>query len=299
MLTRLRAWFLRLWYRYMNWRAWRAPNVHDSQGAVELPGAVGPIRGHFYRGPHAEERPLVIYFHGGGWIIGDLQTHHAYCTALSEASGASVIAVDYRRAPEHPFPAAQDDALAAVREVAARQADFGGSNGGIILAGDSAGGQLALATALEADDTLMARLRGVIATYPVVDHYTRGHASYVECARGQALTASLMYWIWDTYLAGADPEAAATQRAFPIRSPALERLPPVLLCTAGRDPLRDEGRAMIDRLREVGVATEFEHFPDSEHGFASSLGLTEDYATWLSRCANFITDRCWIRSPRS
>jgi acetyl esterase len=299
MLTRLRAWILRVWYRYLNWRAWRAPNVHDSQGAVELPGASGPVRGHLYRGRRADDRPLVIYFHGGGWIIGDLQTHHAYCTALSEASGASVIAVDYRRAPEHPFPAAQDDALAATREIAARLADFGGSNGGLILAGDSAGAQLALATALSAEEALAERLRGVIASYPVVDHYSAGRDSYVECARGQTLTASLMRWFWDTYLAGADPEAAASQRAFPIRSAALAKLPPVLLCTAGRDPLRDEGRALVEKLREVGVATDFEHFPDAEHGFACSLGPTDDYAAWLARCADFIIDRGWIRSTRS
>lgn len=291
MLQTIKVAVLRSYYRFANWQAWRAGNVHDTPGALELTGRAGTVRAHLYRGEHAADRPLVVYFHGGGWVIGDLQTHHAYCTALSRESGASVIAVDYRRAPEHPFPAAQDDCLAAVDAIAQRHADFGGDSGGLILAGDSAGGHLALSVALEADAELAARIRGLALTYPVVDHYTQPYPSYVECAKGQVLTSDLMRWFWDTYLAGADPDGADTRRAFPIRSPHLATLPPALVCTAGHDPLRDEGKALVAALQEAGVPVESEHYPDSAHGFACSEGPTEDYAAWLARCSEWIAGR--------
>jgi acetyl esterase len=290
-LQGLKVGFYRRYYRFRNWQAWRAPNVHDEPGAIELPGRAGPLRAHLYRGDAAAERPLVVYFHGGGWVLGDLQTHHAYCRALSEASGASLIAVDYRRAPEYPFPTAQDDCLAATLAIAERHRDLGPDNGGLVLAGDSAGGHLALCTALEGNPELDQRLRGLVLTYPVVDHYTQPYPSYADCATGQALTSALMRWFWDTYLAGADPAAASTQRAFPLRSPRLATLPAALLCTAGRDPLRDEGMAMVEALRDAGVDTQYEHYPDAEHGFACSLGPSEDYRHWLARCAAFIAAR--------
>lgn len=288
MLQTLKVQGLRVFYRFSNWQAWRAPNVHDDAGGLELATAAGPIRAHLYRGEHATERPLVVYFHGGGWVVGDLQTHHAYCASLARASGASVIAVDYRRAPEHPYPAAQDDALAATQAIFERHADFGETAAGIVLAGDSAGGHLALCTALAADGELQASLRGLVLTYPVVDHYSQPYPSYTDCATGQTLTSSLMRWFWDTYLGDANPTDDSTQRAFPIRSADLASLPPAIICTAGRDPLRDEGMALVEKLREASVDTAYEHYGDSEHGFACSLGPTDDYDAWLKRCGHWI-----------
>lgn len=291
MLQRLKVGLFRRYYRFSARQAWHAPDVHSSPGFLELPTSAGPLRGHLYRGEQSSERPLVIYFHGGGWVIGDLQTHHAYCQALCDASGATLIAVDYRLAPEHRFPTAQDDCLAAATAIAERLSDFGPNNGSVVLAGDSAGGQLSLSTALAAEKVLREAIVGMILTYPVVDHYTRPSPSYVDCARGQALTSDIMRWFWDSYLGDTDPEDAGTQRAFPIRSTALNTLPPALLCTAGRDPLRDEGMAMADALRDAGVAVEQEHYPDSEHGFACSMGPTEDYKAWLARCASWVAER--------
>jgi len=291
MLQTLKVAALRSYYRLANWQAWRAANVHATAGALELPGSNGIIHAHLYRGEHAGDRPLVVYFHGGGWVIGDLQTHHAYCTALSRESGASVIAIDYRRAPEHPFPVAQDDCLAAVEAIAERHADFGGDSGALVLAGDSAGGHLALTTALEAGPKVADMIRGLLLTYPAVDHYSVPYPSYVECAKGQVLTSDLMRWFWDTYLAGADPDAAETGRAFPIRSPHLAALPPAIVCTAGHDPLRDEGKALVEALRAAGVSVEFEHYPDAAHGFACSEGPTADHRAWLSRCGEWIAGR--------
>ncbi|MFK8041018.1 alpha/beta hydrolase [Congregibacter sp.] len=291
MLQRLKVSFFRKYYRFSSRQAWHAPDVHASAGALQLPTSAGPLRGHLYRGAKSEERPLIVYFHGGGWVIGDLQTHHAYCQALCDASGASLVAVDYRLAPEHRFPVAQDDCLAATQAIFESLSDFGPTNGGIVLAGDSAGGHLSLCTALAADDRLRPLIKGMVLTYPVVDHYSRPSLSYVECAKGQALTTDIMRWFWDSYLGDTDPEAAEAQKAFPLRSGALSTLPPAILCTAGRDPLRDEGMAMADALRDAGVAVEQEHYPDSEHGFACSMGPTNDYKAWLSRCADWIAKR--------
>jgi acetyl esterase len=282
----------RSYYRFSHWRAWRAANVHADVGAVEFPGPDGPIDGHLYRGASAADRPLIVYFHGGGWVIGDLQTHHAYCAAVCQASGASVVAIDYRRAPDHPFPAAQDDCLAAAALLAERHGDFGPGNGRIVLAGDSAGAHLALCTALEAPPALHARLSGLVLTYPVVDHYSTAYPSHEDCATGQTLTTALMRWFWDCYLDGIDPRADSTARALPIRSAALDTLPPTILCTAGRDPLRDEGMAMVEALRDAGVEVQYEHYGDSEHGFACSMGPSTDYEDWLGKCAK------WIARPR-
>jgi acetyl esterase len=290
MLQQLKVSFFRRYYRFRSWRAWRADNVHDSPGGLALPTAGGTIPAHLYHGSAAAGRPRIVYYHGGGWVIGDLQTHHAYCRALAEASGCSVIAVDYRLAPEYPFPAALDDALAAAALIAERGDDFGPSNGGIVLAGDSAGGNLAACVALDAGPALRERLVGTLLIYPVVDHYSAPYPSYQDCARGQALTSDVMRWFWDTYLDGADPGSAAGQRALPIRRP-LASMPDTILCTAGRDPLRDEGMAFAQALQRAGVGVDHAHYPDSEHGFACTMGPTPDYEDWLQRCARWLAAR--------
>ena len=125
-------------------------------------------------------------------------------------------------------------------------------------------------------------------TYPVVDHYTGNYPSYVECAKGQALTTPIMHWFWDHYLGGVDPHGEAASRAYPIRSALLNILPPAILCTCGRDPLRDEGIALNDKLEAAGVSVEYRHYPESEHGFACSMGDTSDYRDWLESCAEFV-----------
>jgi len=291
MLQTLKVRFYRSFFRLSAHQAWHAPKVGSSSNTTELQTSQGPLQAQIYRGQQCDARPLVIYFHGGGWVIGDLQTHHAYCQALCDTSGATVIAVDYRLAPEHRFPTAQDDCHAAAQAIFATREQLSPSNGGIVLAGDSAGGQLSLCTALAADEKLKDALSGLLLTYPVVDHYSRPSPSYVDCAKGQALSSKIMRWFWDSYLGDANPEADSTQRAFPIRSKALDKLPPAILCTAGRDPLRDEGMAMADALRAAGIVVEQEHYPDSEHGFACTMGPTVDYKAWLQRCAEWISKR--------
>lgn len=290
MFQRLKVSLSRGYFRFINWRAWRAGNVHDSPGGLTLPTSAGAIPAHLYAGEQAEARPRVVYFHGGGWVIGDLQTHHAYCQALARASGCSVIAVDYRRAPESPYPAAHEDALAAAECIAERGADFGPSNGGLVLAGDSAGGNLAATVALEASPALRSQLVGTVLSCPVVDHYSSPYPSYVDCATGQVLTSEVMRWFWDTYLGDLDPGSEAARRARPIRR-TLQDLPDTLLCTAGRDPLRDEGMAFVTAARNAGVSVEHRHYPDSEHSFACSLGSTDDFSDWLGCVADWLATR--------
>ena len=292
MLNSLKVGFFRWFYRFSTDRAWKGHAAPMTGSDVTLNAPSGNLPARVYHGSDAASRPLVLYIHGGGWVIGDLKTHDHYCACLADASGATVVALDYRLAPEHPFPAAQDDALAAANALLDNPAITGPHNGQLLLAGDSAGGHLSLTTTLEADESLREKICAVIATYPVVNHCSADYPSYVERATGQALTTSIMVWFWNNYLGGTDPDSSEAQRAYPIRSDRLAGLPPVLLCTCERDPLRDEGRAMVDALREAGVSVDYTHYPDSEHGFACSQGPTPDYQDWLRRCAD------WIRQAR-
>ncbi|MEM6543835.1 MAG: alpha/beta hydrolase [Pseudomonadota bacterium] len=291
MLEGLKVGFFRRYYRFAAWQAWKAPNVEKEPGRLNIHAGSALLKAQLYRGARASERPLIVYFHGGGWVIGDLQTHHAYCRALSDASGATLIAIDYRLAPENPFPSAQDDCLGAATAIAEGSIDLGPSNGKIVLAGDSAGGHLSLCSALDAGDTLRGKLAGMVLSYPVVDHYSKDYPSYTDCATGQALTTNLMQWFWNHYLGTLEPTSEQAQRAYPIRSAGLSRLPPAVLCTCGRDPLRDEGIAMAKRLDDARVSVDYTHYPESEHGFACSMGHSPDYADWLERCAQFIASR--------
>jgi acetyl esterase len=285
-LTAAKAAFLRRYYRFATARAWHGSDVHAEPGALQLPTSAGPVRAHLYRGEAAAERPLIVYFHGGGWVIGDLQTHHPFCTALSAATGCSVVSVDYRLAPEHPYPAALDDCLAVCRWLQLQLADLGPSNGRLLLAGDSAGGNLAAGCALQlatersasptGDDNPPAALCGAVLLYPVTDHYSAEPPSYTERATGQALTRKLMVWFWDTYLAGRSVDDPAVAAALPLRSCALHTLPPCLVVTAGHDPLRDEGIAFAERAAAAGAAVTHHHYAEAEHGFACGMGMTAD-----------------------
>ena len=192
---------------------------------LQIPGPGGPLHARMYRGNSSADKPLIVYFHGGGWVIGDLLSHHPFCQTLSQKSGCTVISVDYRLAPEHPFPAAPDDCLAATRWVADHIGDFGPSNGRLVLAGDSAGANLATCTCLELDPGTRALVAGEIVKYPVVDHYSSLHPSYIERGSGQLLTSKVMRWFWDTYLAGLAADSVAARRAMPLHAHQSGRAP--------------------------------------------------------------------------
>ena len=209
--------------------------------------------------------PVLVYFHGGGWVIGDLDTHDVLCRQLTAEAGVSVVSVDYRLAPEHKFPAAVDDAWAATRWVVAHAAELHVDAQRVAVGGDSAGGNLAAVVALLARDHGGPPIRLQALLYPVTDG-TNETGSYRDFADGFLLTRESMKWFFNHYL---NKEAdAADWRVSPLRAPSLAGLPPALIVTAGFDPLRDEGEAYAKRLREAGVSVDAICFGGMIHGFA-------------------------------
>ena len=287
----IKVWGLRKLYRIVSARSWRAHDLPATWNKLEIPTPDGPVHARMYRHGEADPaKPLIVYFHGGGWVVGDLDTHTPFCQLLSERSGCTVISVAYRLAPEHPFPAAGRDCLAATSWIADHAGDFGRSSHRLVLAGDSAGAYLATATCLEIEGAARNAIAAQVIIYPVTTHYRDGFASYTERAKGQTLTTSLMTWFWDLYLGSCDPDSAAAARAFPLHSDNLGTLPPTFLVTAEFDPLRDEGAAYADSLRQAGVSLYYRHFDRAAHGFACSdgynehlQGMMEDLLPWLAK----------------
>ena len=208
--------------------------------------------------------PALIYFHGGGWVIGDLETHDVLCRQLTAEAGISVVNVDYRLAPEHKFPAAVDDAWAATRWVAQHAAELGIDAGRLAVGGDSAGGNLAAVVALLARDHGGPALALQLLTYPVTDVAAES-PSYTEFADGFLLTRDSMRWFIAHYLRGT--QDALDWKASPLRAPSLAGVAPALIVTAGFDPLRDEGDAYARRLREAGVRVDVICYGGMIHGF--------------------------------
>jgi acetyl esterase/lipase len=215
-----------------------------------LAGAAGPLAYRLYRpatpGPH----PVVVYFHGGGWVLGSQESDDPLCRDLCQRSGALIVSVDYRHAPEARYPAAVDDGLAALRWVSGHAAELGGLPGPVAVAGWSAGANVAAVTCQLARDAGGPAIAGQLLLSPVTnDDMTQG--SYVENAEGYVLTASLMTWFWDHY---ADPADRSHPKASPLRARDLSGLPPAFVVTCQFDPLRDEGVAYANALAAAGVA---------------------------------------------
>ena len=286
-MTWLKARLLRLYYRLINWWNWRGKHPRQDTTLLQIPGPAGPVPARLYTAEASGDQPLILYFHGGGWVIGDLNTHHPFCAVLSQHCKATVLAVDYRLAPEHPWPAAEQDCLTAAEWAAERLAEIGPGNGRLVIAGDSAGGNLCIATCLALSDTARGTLAGAVTIYPAVDHYESGWLSYTERRRARPLTFNLMRWFWDTYLGDTIPGDASSAR--PLHSPALASMPPLFNVTAEFDPLRDEGRAFGKAVAAAGVPTRLRHFDRAAHGFASSggpnrnfLAFIDDLQDWLA-----------------
>ncbi|BAF90097.1 lipolytic enzyme [Azorhizobium caulinodans ORS 571] len=247
------------------------------------------LRGRLYQpgrdGPH----PLLIYFHGGGWAAGSLETHDPFCRLLSAAADVLILSVDYRLAPEHPFPAGLEDAMTAARFVLREADHLGGDRMRLAIGGDSAGGNLAAAALNRlATAGLGSGFRAQMLLYPVTDLPDAGHPSYEENARGYGLEADLMRWFWRIYapgVSGADFDAA------PLRHPNLPPLPPTLITTAQYDVLRDEAVVYAHKLQAAGVTVTHLHAPDMHHDFAVGGGTVarfpqcvatlRDIAGWL------------------
>jgi acetyl esterase len=228
-----------------------------------IPGPAGdlPVRVHT---PEGEPPfPIVVWFHGGGWVVGSLDTYDPLCRALAAAVPAVVVSVDYRLAPEHRYPAAVEDAYAATLWASRNAAQLGGAQHRLAVAGDSAGGNLAAVVALGARDRGGPAIAFQLLVYPVLDA-AADTASWREHAEGFHLTAAGMRWYWDHYLGGAD---GAAPDASPLRAASLGGLPPALVICAEHDVLRDEGEAYAARLRQAGVAATVSRYPGVVHGF--------------------------------
>ncbi len=249
----------------------------EAMAAVEdssLPGPAGaiPVRLYRARGTSRDQvLPVMVYFHGGGFVIGNLDSHDRVCRTLANRAGCTIVAVDYRLAPEHPFPAAVADAWAAVEGVRARAGGLGIDGRRVAVGGDSAGGNLAAVAALLARDANIP-VAAQLLVYPVTD-LAGGTGSYREFADGYMLTRDTMEWFSRLYLAR--PEDAADWRASPLRAANVSGLAPALVLTAGYDPLRDEGKAYAERLAGAGTPVRYRCFDGLIHGF---LGMTKAVA---------------------
>jgi len=229
-----------------------------------LPGAAGPIPVRIFLPPGPRPLPVLVYFHGGGWVIGSLDGYDSRCRLLAEWGGCAVVSVDYRMAPEYPFPAAVDDAYAATCWIAEHAPDFGGDPRRVAVGGDSAGGNLATVVAMLARDKGGPRLTFQCLVYPVTDTDTETR-SYMENAVGYNLTRDAMRWFIEQYVP--DPAQRKNPLVAPLRSADLSRLPPALVITAEYDPLRDEGEAYAFALEKAGVKVELRRYDGMFHGF--------------------------------
>jgi acetyl esterase len=228
---------------------------------VLVPAAGGDVLVRAFRPEGAPPLPVVAYLHGGGWVMGGVDSYDTPLRGLANAAGAIVAAVDYRLAPEHPFPAALDDSLAAIRWLAGHAGDLGGDAVRLVVAGDSAGGNLAAVAARRLRGEVQLRAQALI--YPVTDA-ALNTPSYREFADGHGLSAASMRRFWNLYLDGAD---GTDPDASPLRADDLAGVAPAFVLVAEEDVLRDEGEAYAAALREAGVPVELVRWPGTIHGF--------------------------------
>jgi acetyl esterase len=254
---------------------------------LEIPGPAGAIPARVYVPAVDGTPPVVVYYHGGGWVLGGIDSHDGTCRALANASGAAVVSVDYRLAPEHPFPAAVEDAWAALEWVAANAAVLGGDPSRLAVAGDSAGGNLAAVVAIQARDIGAPALRGQLLVYPVTDA-TMSHPSIEENASGYFLTKADMERFFGHYA----PERPDDWRLSPLAAADLSGLAPALVLTAEYDPLRDEGEAYARRLDDAGVPVELIRKDGLIHGFFGMAADVDEARDAMERSGAAL--RAWL-----
>lgn len=256
----------------------KAPEVAEARLLL----APGPVALRAYRPAGSKPEaalPALVYFHGGGWVIGDLDTHDVLCRQLANGARCAVYSVDYRMGPEHPFPAAVEDCMAATRYVAER-------HDRVAVGGDSAGGNLAAVMALMARDAggpaFSPPISFQLLIYPATDHRL-GHPSIDGNGEGYLLTKKVMQYFRGHYL----PREAdwLDWRASPLLAKSLAKLPPAYVLTAGFDPLRDEGKAYAERLAKEGVKTEYRNYADMVHGFVTMGRVLDTANAALADCA--------------
>lgn len=274
----------------------------EDVGDVEdraIPGPAGDVPVRVYRPAGAEGAlPIVVFYHGGGWVIGDLDSHDRECRAICNRANCIVVSVHYRRAPEAPFPAAWEDSVAALEWVGANAAELGGDPARIAVAGDSAGGNLSAAMAIHARDNGGPKLCFQLLVYPAVDAAggVQAYPSHHENREGPFLSLDTMNWFFAQYVADGDPaslpdvpqETLTDPRLSPLHAASHEGLPPALVVTAEFDPLRDEGRAYAKKLEAAGVPVTFHEYDGMAHVFFQLSPISDDAKALLDECGEVL-----------
>jgi acetyl esterase len=249
-------------------------------------GPAGKIPLRLYRGQGtdtAKPQPTLVYYHGGGWVLGNLDSHDGVCRDIANAADCMVIAVDYRLAPEAKFPAAADDAIAAAQWINDNAADLGVDRTRLAVGGDSAGGNLSAVVALHARDNGGPKLKLQVLIYPSAD-MSSVYPSYEEFADQLPLTRTTMDWFVDLYLGNREKDAQ-DWRASPLHAKSLAGLPPAFIITAAMDPLRDEGEEFARALMKAGVPVEVKRFDGQIHGFLTMVRIIKDAQTAVADIA--------------
>ena len=271
-------------YRERRALAQPAPQAVASVVELQADGPHGPIPLRLYKPLPAAPGalPVLVYFHGGGWTIGDLDTHDTLCRELANGAGCAVLAVDYRMGPEHRFPAAVDDCIAATRWAHAQAGALGLDATRIAVGGDSAGGNLAAAVAIAARDAGDLPLAYQLLIYPATDMRATA-PSHTSNGQGYLLTADTIRYFHDHYID--DRAHDLDWRASPLLHPDLSKLPPALVLTAGFDPLRDEGAAYAKALTDAGNRASYLCFERQIHGFITMGRVLDEANTAVALCA--------------
>jgi len=260
------------------------PDLPGGVSESEIPGPDGPISIRIYRplgeGPH----PALVFYHGGGFVIGDLETHDKECRLLSSKANCIVVAVDYRLAPESPFPAAVEDAWAALKWVVDQGSTIGIDTHRLAVGGDSAGGNLAAVMALMARDAAI-DLKLQMLVYPATDA-SQHYDSFTENAQGPLLTVEVIEWFWGHYLGAAPSDEVRTDWRFsPAKAASHSNLAPTYLATCSADPLRDEGNAYAALLAEAGVTVKHSLFEGQPHALFQFFNVCEGAKQLIEECA--------------
>ncbi|HET7018266.1 MAG TPA: alpha/beta hydrolase [Streptosporangiaceae bacterium] len=266
--------------------------VHEVIDLV-IPGPAGELPLRVYRPSDARPLPALLYFFGGGWVLGTIDTADGVSRSLANASGALVVVVGYRLAPEHPFPAAAADCYATLRWVAENAAEIGADPARLAVGGDSAGGNLAAGVALRARDDGLA-LAGQLLVYPNTDQLADDE-SMRSCEDRYLFNRHSVAWYRQHYLA--NPDDAASPLASPLRAETLAGLPPALVITAEYDPLRDQGEAYARRLADEGVKVELSRYPGMAHGFFTMAGTVDASRSALAQAGSTLAS--WFSSAAS
>ena len=252
-----------------------------------IPGSAGNIPIRLYYPEGDVPFPVVVYFHGGGWVIGDLDTHHAFCHALAKTSNCLVVSVDYRLAPEHPYPAAVEDSYAATCWVAENSERIQADPDRLAVCGDSAGGHLAAVVSMMARDRKGPRIDLQVLIYPITD-YNFDTPSYIENGKDYNLSRDLMIWFWNHFLN--DESEAVDPYVSPLRAEDLSNLPRALLLTAGYDPLRDEGEAYAEKLQAAGVKATLTRYTGMIHAFIRMTAALDKAIEALDEVSGVLRD---------